>query len=107
MKSITRRNFMKDAIIAGAALPFARVRGANERIRVGQVGLGGRGIVAHIPSFENQKDVAVVAVSDPDRERMGKAAKTIESKYNHSVEKYVDMRQLLAWTKHNLGVPGG
>ena len=81
MQSITRRDFMKSTIIAGAALPFARVRGANERIRIGQVGLGGRGTGAHIPSFENQKDVSVVAVSDPDRERMGNAAKTIESKY--------------------------
>ena len=85
---------MKGTIITGAVLPFARVRGANERIRVGVVGLGGRGIGAHVPSFENQKYVTVVAVSDPDRQRMRKAAKTIESKYNHSVEQYVDMRQM-------------
>jgi predicted dehydrogenase len=85
---------MKAAVIAGAALPFARVRGANERIRVGVVGLGGRGVGAHIPSFENQKDVTVVAVSDPDRERMGNAAKTIESKFNHGVEQYIDMREM-------------
>jgi len=77
MKGITRRDFMKASIIAGATLPFSRARGANDRIRVGVVGLGGRGIGAHIPSFENQKDVSVVAVSAPDRQRMGKAAKTI------------------------------
>lgn len=94
MKSITRRDFMKGSIVAGAVLPFARVQGANERIRVGVVGLGGRGIGAHVPSFENQKDVTVVAVSDPDRERMSKAAETIKSKYNHGVEEHVDMRQL-------------
>lgn len=94
MKSINRRDFMKGAIIAGAALPFSRVRGANGRIRVGVVGLGGRGVGAHIPSFEKQKDVTVVAVSDPDRERMGKAAKTIQSKFNHGVEQYVDMRRM-------------
>ncbi|MHC4204590.1 MAG: twin-arginine translocation signal domain-containing protein, partial [Planctomycetota bacterium] len=61
MKSITRRDFMKGAVIAGSALAFADVRGANERIRVGVVGLGGWGIGAHIPSFENQKNVTVVA----------------------------------------------
>jgi predicted dehydrogenase len=94
MKYLTRRGFMKGAIIAGAALPFSRVRGANERIRVGVVGLGGRGVGAHIPSFENQKDVFVVAVCDPDRERMGNAAKTIQSKFNHGVEQYVDMREM-------------
>ena len=85
---------MKGAIIAGAVLPFARVRGANERIGVGVVGLGGRGVGAHIPSFENQKDVTVVAVSDPDRERMEAAAKTIQSKFSHGVEQYVDMREM-------------
>jgi len=94
MKGITRRDFMKGTIIAGAALPFSRARGANERIRVGVVGLGGRGVGAHIPSFENQKDVTVVAVSDPDRERMGNAAKTIQSKFNHGVEQYADMREM-------------
>ncbi len=96
MKSIKRRDFIKGAVVAGAVacLPFSRVRGANERILVGVVGLGGRGIGAHVPSFENQKDVIVVAVSDPDRERMGKAAGTIESKFNHGVEQYIDMRQM-------------
>jgi len=94
MKSISRRDFVKGTIIAGVALPFSRVRGANERIRVGVVGLGGRGIGAHIPSFENQKDVTVAAVSDPDRERIGEAAKSIQSKFNHDVEQYVDMRQM-------------
>ncbi len=69
MKSITRRNFVKSSIAAGVAvtLPFSRVRGANDRICVGVVGLGGRGRGAHIPSFEGQKDVTVVALSDPDR----------------------------------------
>jgi predicted dehydrogenase len=85
---------MKGMIIAGAALPFSRVRGANDRILVGVVGLGGRGTGAHIPSFESQKDVTIAAVCDPDRQRMGNAAKTIQSKYNHGVEQYVDMRRM-------------
>ncbi|MHC4329050.1 MAG: twin-arginine translocation signal domain-containing protein, partial [Planctomycetota bacterium] len=94
MKSITRRDFMKSSVAAGvaSAIPFSRARGANDRIRVGVVGLGGRGTGAHVPSFEKQEGVTVVALSDPDRQRMRKAAGTIESKYNHSVEQYVDMR---------------
>ncbi len=96
MKGFTRRDFVKSSVATGfaAALPFSRVRGANERIRVGVVGLGGRGTGAHIPSFESQEGVTVVAVSDPDRERMDKAAKMIESNYNHKVEQYVDMRRM-------------
>jgi predicted dehydrogenase len=96
MKGVTRRDFVKSSIVAGVAmaLPFSRVRGANDHIRVGVVGLGGRGTGAHIPSFESQKGVTVVAVSDADRERMGGAAKMIESKYNHEVEQYLDMRKM-------------
>jgi predicted dehydrogenase len=87
---------MKSSMAAGiaAALPFSRVRGANDSIRVGVVGLGGRGTGAHIPAFESQKNVTVVAVSDADRQRMGQTAEMIESKYNHSVEQYLDMRQM-------------
>jgi len=96
MKGVTRRAFVKSSIAAGivAALPFSRVRGANDRIYVGVVGLGGRGTGAHVPSFESQKGVTVAALSDPDRERMGGAATMIESKYNHKVEQYVDMRKM-------------
>jgi predicted dehydrogenase len=87
---------MTSSMAAGiaAALPFSRVRGANDSIRVGVVGLGGRGTGAHIPAFESQKNVTVVAVSDADRQRMGQTAEMIESKYNHSVEQYLDMRQM-------------
>jgi predicted dehydrogenase len=96
MNDVTRRDFVKSSIAAGVAatLPFSRVRGANDRIRVGVVGLGGRGTGAHVPSFEKQKGVTVVALSDPDRERTGKAAKAIEAKYDHKVEQYVDMRKM-------------
>jgi predicted dehydrogenase len=87
---------MKCTIAASftAALPFSRARGANERILVGEVGLGGRGTGAHIPSFENQKDVTIAAICDPDHQRMSNAVKTIQSKYNHDVEQYIDMRKL-------------
>ena len=96
MKILTRRDFAKSSIAAGVAavLPFSRVRGANDRIYVGVVGLGSRGTAAHIPSFEKQQGVTVVALSDPDRERMGGAAKMVESKYNHKAEQYVDMRRM-------------
>ena len=96
MKTITRRDFVKSSIYAGlaATAPFSRVRGANQTIRVGVVGVGGRGTGAHVPSFEKQKDVTVVAISDADRQRMGDAARAIESRYGHKVEQYADMRKM-------------
>jgi predicted dehydrogenase len=72
----------------------SRVLGANDAIVVGVVGLGGRGSGAHVPGFENQQNVTVVALADPDRQRVGAAAKAIESRYKHKVDQYVDMRKM-------------
>jgi len=97
--SITRRQFVKGSAAAATALSFpmvasSRVLGANDEILMGQVGLGGRGRGAHIPLFEGQEGVTIVALSDPDRERMGAAAKLIEDKFGHTAEQYQDMREM-------------
>ena len=97
MGAITRRDFMKSAVAAGAVtiLPSSHVLGANDNIRVGLIGCGGRGAGAHLPGFAEMDGVDVVAVSDPDRQRMAGAAKAIESRYGGKAEQYVDMRELL------------
>ena len=45
MQENSRRDFVRQAAatVALAALPTARVLGANERVRVGMIGVGGRG----------------------------------------------------------------
>jgi predicted dehydrogenase len=75
-------------------LVASRAWAANDEIRVGVVGLGGRGTGAHVPSFQKQQGVTVVAVSDPDRQRMAAAAKLIESRYGHAADQHVDMREM-------------
>jgi predicted dehydrogenase len=97
MRAITRRDFLRSAAAAGTVtiLSTSRVRGANDRIRVGLIGCGGRGVDAHIPGFASQAGVVIVAVSDPDREHTARAAKAIASKYGNQVEQYVDMRKML------------
>ena len=97
--AMTRRQFVKRSVAAAAAISApmvasSRVLGANDEILVGVVGLGGRGKGAHVPSFQKQKGVTVVALSDPDAQRVGSAAGMIESKYGHKVEQYVDMREM-------------
>ncbi len=96
MKTMRRRQFLRGSIVSGIAAitPFSRVRAANDSIRVGVVGLGGRGTGAHIPSFEEQDGVTVVAVCDPDSERMAAAAKMVESRYGRKVDRYADMRAI-------------
>jgi len=84
--AITRRQFVKSGLAAGSVLALPRiasagVRGANEEILVGIVGLGGRGTGAHLPSFQKQQGVTVAALCDPDQKRLGRAAETVASKY--------------------------
>ncbi|MEA3367048.1 MAG: Gfo/Idh/MocA family oxidoreductase [Planctomycetota bacterium] len=97
---ITRRMFLKGSLLtsAAAALPLvvtSRALGAADEIRVGVVGLGGRGVQTHVPRMQNQSGVRVVAVCDPDRRRMGRCAEEFEKKYGLKVDQYVDMRRLL------------
>ncbi len=99
--SITRRRFIGTASLAAASLAVPRVAassvvGANEEIRVGVIGLGNRGAGSHVPGMEGLGGVRVAAVCDPDRQRLDKCAASIESKYGHKAEKFVDMRELIA-----------
>ncbi len=98
--SLNRRQFVKRSTVAaaGLALPMAAsgsVLGANDEIRVAVVGLGVRGGGTHLPRMERQEGVRVVAICDPDRTRLDLHAKSIQSKYKHPVEKFVDVRKLM------------
>jgi len=97
--AITRRQFVRRCAGAAAAMaaPIVvprRVLGAADEIRVGVVGLGGRGSGAHVPSFQKQASVTVVALADPDRHRLENAAKAIRDRYGHEVDLYADMRTM-------------
>lgn len=97
MKVLTRRDFMKSSMAAGAGLvmasPFSRVRGANDDIRVAAVGIGGRG-GSHIRAFDNMSGVRVTALCDVDRNILARCAKPFKDK-NKPIDTYVDIRKLL------------
>ncbi len=96
MKRITRRNFMKRTLAVGAGLtvaPFARVRGANNDIRVAVVGINGRG-GSHINSFDRMDGVRVAGLCDVDRRVLERRLKPFKDR-NQQVEGYVDIRKLL------------
>ena len=67
LSSITRRSFVKTTTLAaGAALggfPSLGAEGANNKIRLGFIGLGGRGM-DHFGQFLKFEDVAIVAAAD-------------------------------------------
>lgn len=69
MKKITRRQFVSVAGIAGAALAFPVpgliAAGANEKVRLGGIGCGGRGGEL-LDAFSKLDNVDIVALADPE-----------------------------------------
>jgi predicted dehydrogenase len=92
MNAWTRREFAKTITIAGAgaALSRARVWGANERVRLGFIGLGNRGDQV-LDAFLKQPDAEVVAICDLSRAYLDFAAKKIGAQ----PQRFQDYRKLL------------
>lgn len=94
-KHISRRRFLKNSALLSTVmiLPGSRVFGANERLQVGVIGCGNRG-TAHI-GWARNAGCDVVAVSDIDMDRMGKAAGKNSVKNGPGVRQYQDFRKML------------
>ena len=78
MEAITRRHFTQTVLAAGAvsALSASRIMGANERIRLGFIGLGNRGDQV-LDGFLAHGDAQVTAVCDLNASYMDFAARKI------------------------------
>jgi predicted dehydrogenase len=78
MSELTRREFTKSAAAAGAATAIgaSRVLGANDRVRLGFVGLGNRGDQV-LDAFLAHADAEVVAICDLWQPYLDFAAKKI------------------------------
>lgn len=92
MSTWTRREFTKTIAAAGVTTAFSRARvlGANERIRVGFIGLGNRGDQV-LDAFLAQKDCEVTAVCDIHQPFMDFAARKIGGQ----PRQFKDYRRLL------------
>jgi len=95
MKGLTRRDFVKSSVAIGAtvALPFSKVRGANDSIRVAVVGIRGRG-GGLISEFHSLPAVQVVALCDVDGNVLDREVKRFKDR-NEKVDAYIDYRQML------------
>lgn len=89
---LTRRDFFGASAAAGAAmfLPTSRVLGANRRVNVAVIGCGIKG-GGHIDAFSQIDGVRVVAICDPDLDRMNAAGNKLES----AVHRHQDFRRIL------------
>lgn len=112
-RPLSRRRFLGHSIaaaaLAGSARAAGRIRGANDRIRVGFIGVGNRGTqLLHI--FQSFEDVDVVALCDVyepflyrDRSRvdpgllaeLGGRVPEMGESFAKSVGRYRDFRRLL------------
>ena len=92
MTPFTRRDFTKSmaAISAGAAVAPWRVLGANDRVRLGFIGLGNRGDQV-LDGFLKHPDAQVTAICDLNDEYLDFAARKIGS----SPRRFKDFRALL------------
>jgi len=95
MKGTTRRDFVRSSIAAGVgmALPFSRVFGANDEIRVGVVGIHGRGR-GLISEFHRIAGVRIVALCDVDGNTLDREVKRFQDR-NEKVDAYIDYRRML------------
>ena len=78
MAKNTRRDFVKQSVLGTAALlayPSARVLGANDRVRVGMIGVGGRGQEL-LKQVLELRDIQLVAIADVYSRRREEAKKT-------------------------------
>ena len=93
MARITRRDFAKTAGVATATRwrDANRVMGANDRVRIGFIGLGNRGDQV-LSAFLEHKDCEIAAVCDIYQPYVDFAAKKIGG----NPKQYKDYRELLA-----------
>ena len=98
-----RRQFLKATAIGATAMSlsarsYGRIMNANERIRLAQIGCGGRGIRAHmmgVHKHDKAQNVEYVAVSDPWRIAREEAAAHCKEWYGRDVKQFVSYRDIM------------
>jgi predicted dehydrogenase len=88
----TTRRFFLGAATAAAA---SRVWGANDKINVGIIGLGGRG-TSHLNIYSNLPEARVAAICDIDQAAREKAQATLTRNGGEKAKEFEDMRQAFA-----------
>jgi predicted dehydrogenase len=97
MENSTRRQFMKKTAAGAAVLlayPRARVLGANDRVRVGMIGVGARGqdLLKQLLDVPNAQLVAIADIYSRRRDEAGQMAPGIQTLDDH--RRLLDMKDL-------------
>ncbi len=92
MSNTTTRRFFLGAATAAAA---SRVWGANDKINVAIVGLGGRG-TSHLNIYSKLADARVAGLCDVDQASRERAQATLMKNTSEKAKEFEDMRQAFA-----------
>ena len=103
---IARRTFLNQtaAAIAGAgvfsspAFSYSRIKGANDRIMLGQIGIGGRGseLAWIVSKLKDKYNVEMASVCDLWKVNREKAAARAQGIYGRAPRAFQNMEELLA-----------
>ena len=97
MRSLNRREFMKRTVgtaAAFAALSKPKVRGANDKVVIAVMGLGGRGTYL-AESFAKRPDVEIAYLCDADTRRFARAREAVEEAQSRRPKLVQDFRRAL------------
>lgn len=98
----TRRDFIKKASLGGATLLFSNIAfgtkarkivGANDRIRVGVIGVNGHGMT-HVNAYRKMEGVEIAAICDIDTAVLNRVVSGLKSN-GVNTEAFSDMRRML------------
>jgi len=93
MNQTTRRTFFQASALS--ALAATRIWGANDRINVAIVGVGGRG-QAHIEGYAKQSDAHIYALCDVDQANLERSQAHAKSLTGETPKGFKDMRDVFA-----------
>lgn len=98
---MNRRLFLKNTTCQGIVLPamlsFAVSKsavGANEKIRLGLIGCGGRGL-SLLKTFSQDPRVEIAYLADPDENQGNSEFEKLKESHNPNIKKISDFRKLL------------
>ncbi len=97
MTALNRRDFMRTSVGAAAAfaaLPQKPSPGANDTIRIGVMGLGGRGTYL-AERFAERSDTEIAYLCDPNTRRFARAREAVEEAQDASPKMVQDFRRIL------------
>jgi len=103
MPSLSRRKLLQSAAAASAVFPLftvagtkasGKVIGANDTVRIGVAGCGGRG-GNHISEWTSQEKVQITYLIDPDNNQIAKSSRNVENRQKTKPNGVRDIRQAL------------